>query len=131
MNTKLLAPSAAHWSIASRHSAVVSSSSASRRAVVAVPAGAAAAVRHVEVDLAETAERLAAQRGIAREAVEDAEVGRLVDVHPERQLRDPHAGGLRRAQRVVEEPRAAHGRGGEQLREGRGAGDPRSPGRRR
>ncbi len=28
MNTKLLAPSATHWSMASRHSAVVSSSSA-------------------------------------------------------------------------------------------------------
>ena len=81
---------------------MVSSSSADAAAVVAVPAGAAAAVRDVEVDLAKAAERLAAQRRFAGEAVEHAEVGRLVDVHPQRQLRDLQAGGLR--------PRAACGR---------------------
>ena len=80
-----------------------------RGRVVAVPAGAAAAVRDVEVDLAQAAERLAAQRRLAGEALEHAEVGRLVDVHPERELRDLQACGRGRAQRVVEEPRAAHG----------------------
>ena len=91
------------------------------RAVVAVPAGAAAAVRDVQVDLAQAAERLAAQRRPALEALEHAEVGRLVDVHPERKLRDPQASRRARAQRVVEEPRAAHRRRREQRRRGRPA----------
>ena len=97
------------------------------RAVVAVPAGAAAAVRHVQVDLAHAAERLAAQRRAALEPVEHAEVGRLVDVHPERELRDPQARGLRRAQRVLEQAGAAHRRRGEQLRQGLRAGVPGPP----
>ena len=70
-----------------------------------MPAGAAAAVRDVEVHLAQSAQGLAAQRRVAHEAVEDAEVAGLVDVHPERELRDPQACGLRRAQRVIQQPR--------------------------
>ena len=92
-----------------------------------MPAGAAAAVRDVEVDLAQTAERLGAQRRTTLEPVEHAEVGRLVDVDPERQLRDLQACGLRRAQRVLEQAGAAHRGRREHRGEGAGRGGPRLP----
>jgi hypothetical protein len=98
-----------------------------RGRVVAVTAGAAAAVRDVEVDLAQSGEWLAAQRVVPRETVEHAEVGRLVHVHPERQLSDLQARGLCRAQRVIKELRAAHGGARQQLRERLGAGVPGLP----
>ena len=62
------------------------------RAVVAVPAGAAAAVRHVQVHLAQAAEGFAAQSGPALEPLQHAEVRRS-------RRRPPTAGAAPRASR--------------------------------
>ena len=76
--------------------------------VVAVTAVAAAAVRDVQVDLAEAEGRLAAQRRVTVEAREHGEIGGLVDVHPQRQLHRLESACSRGAQRVGQERRCAH-----------------------
>ena len=71
---------------------------------------AAAAVRDVQIDLAEAGGRLAAQRSVAVEAGEHGEIGGFVDVHPERQLHGLETDAPGGAQRVAEERRSAHRR---------------------
>ena len=84
---------------------VVSSLGGRSGVVVAVRAGAAAAVGDVQVDLAQTAERLAAQAAPGPSSRSSTpQVGRLVDVDPERQLRDAQAGACAVAQGVREQP---------------------------
>ena len=86
-------------------------------AVVAVQAGATAAVRHVKVDLTQAQRdgRLAAQVAACGEPLEDGQVGGLVDIQPQRQLDRLEAGPAGLGQRPGEQGRRAHRRGFEHL----------------
>ena len=81
--------------------------------VVAVPACATTGVGEMQVDLAQAGQGLAAQRRVPGEARENGQIGRLVDVHPQGQLEDLHAGGPGPAQGLGQQRRLAH-RGAQQ-----------------